>query len=400
MRARALRDWASRKNIPGGGHEVHIYQTLESTHGSYAFGVWLYNCIQRRLPLAHHLYFNFLEYASLHSSGSRILGGKAFIKQMAKLRPDVIVSTHAHLNHGFFDLARSLNPSAPPRCITYCGELSGGYGFSRHWVNPRADAFIAATELTRQAAVNLGIDAARAWVGGFLLRPQFHQPAPDPNLCRQWLFDNFKLDPDRFVLVLSTGANGANNHLAMLRALSHLKPDLRPQVIALCAKDERSLARISRWAGSHANWPIRAVGPVENMAMLLHSATAVVARPGTGTTSEAILCGCPVLFNAIGGIMPQERITLRYLEKQGVSPKIVRHAAGLPTLLQPLISDKTKLTSEIRRMKGLRPRQNPADILRILSGQALDDTNDREEQRDNNGPDNQRQTDNHDRLND
>ena len=45
-------------------NEIQIHKCLENTHGLYRFGVGLYNRIQRYLPWAHHVYFNFLEVAA------------------------------------------------------------------------------------------------------------------------------------------------------------------------------------------------------------------------------------------------------------------------------------------------------------------------------------------------
>ncbi len=365
MRARALRDWATRTDIEHGGHEVHIHQVLEETHPGYAFGVWLYNAIQRSMPRAHHVYFNFLEAAALHRRAGGIWGGKNFSARVAAYKPDVVVSTHAHLNHGFFALARAAAGRDRIRCITYCGELSGGYGFSRHWVNPQADGFIAATGTTLKAALDLRFPRQGACVGGFLLRPAFYQSPLDAAGRQAWVLGQLGMDPGKFLLVLSTGANGANNHLALLRALERAGIGDPPQVVALCGRNQHSLRRIEKWAAQRPGWPIRAMGPVEDMASLLQCASAVVARPGTGTTSEAIMCGCPVIFNGMGGIMPQESITLRYMSTRG-TPKMIWRVADLPKILCALRTTGT-LEREAAWVTSLQPRQHPVDILRTLA---------------------------------
>jgi processive 1,2-diacylglycerol beta-glucosyltransferase len=170
MRADSLRQWAAR--VYGNAVEVRVHQTLETTHRLYRFGVELYNVIQRRCPRLHHLYFNYLELAGMHRHGPRILGRDTFSRLVTEWRPDRVISVHAHTNHGFFDLARTAHPAA--RCVTYCGELAGGYGFSRHWANPRADGFIGATPEVCAAARAVGTPPERIFEGGFLLRPPFY----------------------------------------------------------------------------------------------------------------------------------------------------------------------------------------------------------------------------------
>ena len=48
---------------------------------------------------------------------------------MARFSPDLVVSVHAHLNHGFRDIICN-NELLPftPKFYIYCGELSDGRG--------------------------------------------------------------------------------------------------------------------------------------------------------------------------------------------------------------------------------------------------------------------------------
>ena len=80
-------------------------------------------------------------------------------------------------NHGYFEAARAFLGRDRVRCVTYCGELAGGYGFSRNWVNPEADLFIGPVAETCEAAIALGMPKEKTKVGGFLLRPEFYRSA-------------------------------------------------------------------------------------------------------------------------------------------------------------------------------------------------------------------------------
>ena len=64
----------------------------------------------------------------------------------------------------------------------------------------------------------------------------------------------------------------------------------------------------------------------------MRSVSAIVARPGTGTTSEAIVSGCPLLLNCVGGIMPQERITVKFCREHGVA-QLVRSPEELARMM-------------------------------------------------------------------
>jgi processive 1,2-diacylglycerol beta-glucosyltransferase len=364
MRARAFANWSGEPGMPP--LRVEVFQTLESGSGLYRFGVGLYNWIQRRAPRLHHLYFNFLEVAELHRRAESLAGTEAFVEKLRTFRPHALLSTHAHLNHGYFALARSLMGPALRR-LTYCGELHGGYGFSRHWVNPRCEGFIGAVEETCAEAARLGMPPERNHLGGFLLKPRFWDAPAEPAERLAFVRDELGLDPARFILLLATGANSAHNHLQLLEALA--AAPLRVQVVALCGRDSRAREAIRSWAGAHGNWPVAALPYFERMPLLLRSVSAVLARPGTGTTSEAILAGCPILFNGIGGIMPQERITVAFARRRGFGA-LVDRPGELPGVLRPLVEDPAKLRAQRLAMAAARPRAHPGAILRRVHGAA------------------------------
>jgi len=363
MRARALKSWAETDQGRRFGLKVDIHQTLEDTHGLYGFGVNLYNRIQQFWPKLHHIYFNFLEHACLHDSAGKIWGRHRFIERVREVQPDLIVSTHAHLNHGFFELAKWALPGRRIKCVTYCGELSGGYGFSRHWVNPKADLFIGAVEETCDAASIFGLNDARNWVGGFLLDPAFYRDPPSEEERARYLREEFGFDADRFVLVLGTGANGANNHLRALNSLYEAR--VFPQVVALCGRKTETVNEILDWQDRHPRLPVRPIPYYRQMSRLLSAASAVVARSGTGTTSEAILSRCPLIFNGVGGVMPQECITVKFCRKNGIGILLPR-THQLPAILQEWMQEPAKRESVVAAMDRVRPQRHPIDILAKL----------------------------------
>jgi processive 1,2-diacylglycerol beta-glucosyltransferase len=365
MRAKSLRDWArrcaERREI-----EVTLHQALEATHPVYGLGVGIYNTIQRVWPRLHHGYFHFLEIAGLHRDGGKIMGTARFVAILADLKPDVIISTHGHLNHGFFDIARQVCGESV-RCVTYCGELSGGYGFSRHWVNPGADLFIGAVEETCAAARELGMPEEKIMLGGFMLQPRFFSPPAGKAHRRDYLGSKLGLHEDRFTLLLSTGANGAVNHPAFIRALDNA--GLYLQVIALCGRNDALRARLEAERPADSPIRVKALGYCDEMEMLMDAVDAIVARPGTGTTSEAMLRGCPILFNTVGGAMPQECITLAFAKKHGFG-RMVPSASALPTALSPWIRSEKARQAEQERMTAALPQGHPSTIIARLQSLA------------------------------
>ncbi len=361
MRAESLRQWA--QELYGDEVEVRIHHVLEATHPVYKFGVGFYNFIQRTLPRLHHLYFNYLEIAGMHRKAHRILGSDTFKRLVSDWKPDRVISVHAHTNHGFFQLVREALPDRPVKCITYCGELFGGYGFSRHWANPNSDAFIGATREICAAARSVGTADERVHEGGFMLRAPFYAGAEQAEKEAADMARELELDPKVFTVLLSTGLAGANNHLAILKQLAATGRSL--QVVALCSRNATLMRKIERFAARHPQLTIRALGHTDRMLALKRLASLVVARPGTGATSELIQIGTPFIHNGLGGIMPQELITVQYCRHHGCA-RLARSAKAVAHYSLRLM-DEPALSEEIRsHLQEARPAGHPRDICRII----------------------------------
>jgi processive 1,2-diacylglycerol beta-glucosyltransferase len=102
-----------------------------------------------------------------------------------------------------------------------------------------------------------------------------------------------------------------------------------------------------------------------HLAQLMRVTSAVVARPGTGTTTEAILSGVPILFNTLGGIMPQEIITVKFCREHGFG-QVLRRPADFAATIRTWLADPAAHAAERARVLAARPDRTPADIIRRL----------------------------------
>jgi processive 1,2-diacylglycerol beta-glucosyltransferase len=364
MRANALSVWAQHEK--SGDWDVSIHSPLETAHRLYQVGVETYNVIQRNAPWAHHLYFNYLELASMHRNPDRILGAENFIRKVQIEHPDLILSVHGHTNHGFFGLARRSLPQAPPVCVTYCGEIYGGYGLSKHWVNPNADHFIGAVpEICESAIRDHGMPREKTHCGGFLLRPPFYETPLTESEQRQFILDELKLDPDHFTLLLSTGDAGANNHIKFLNALE--KAHLPIQVIALCGRNQTTFNEVTSWSvGAHERRiSVTPLGYRDDMHRLMQSVSAIVARPGTGATSESIMARCPIIHNGMGGVMPQEWITVKFCRSHGMNHSI-KTPLGLVKKVQHFLKHPEELQAIKKKMAEVTPASTVPELMNYL----------------------------------
>jgi processive 1,2-diacylglycerol beta-glucosyltransferase len=353
MRANAFAAWA--RLMPELKMETRLDWPLETSHSIYRFGVHLYNWIQQHAPFLHHVYFNFLELFPPCRSARGLLGAEKFRATLEEFRPDILLSMHGSLNHGYFEAARAFLGRDRVRCATYCGELFDGYGFSRNWVNPDTDLFIGPVAETCEAAIRRGMPREKTKVGGFLLRPEFYQ-------CGQAKLQmgtcGSTSHRDEFTLLLSASSRGANNHIAFLEALKQIDLDVK----VLCGKSATAHEQVARWSRQNKTPRVQIIPPDANMAALLQSVSAVVARPGVGTTCEAIIARCPLLFNCLGGAMPQERITVKFCRKHRLA-RTIQSPDELARIISIWKNDASEAEAIRQNMKAARPGADPREIV-------------------------------------
>jgi processive 1,2-diacylglycerol beta-glucosyltransferase len=355
--ALATAAWCAR--LYGTYVEVTIAHALEESHAFYRLGVNFYNFIQRRAPWFHHVYYNGIELLDAFNPGTVGLGRAHYIQLLKATRPDAILSVHDCLNRGYFELAGEvLGPRV--RCATYCPEFEGGYGFSRNWVNPRGDFYFGRTAETVREAQRRG--AAHAVVGGHWAPPGFYDPAVKGAAQTR---RELGLDPDRFTLLLSTGGAGAQNHRRLLRALRPLQGRL--QVVALCGRDDRERSELEAWCAREPALTVRCLGFSERMPDLLRAASVVVARAGATTAGEALLCGCPLIFNGLGGMMPQELPTWRYFRAREIGVAALG-AGAVRDHVTRWLERPHELAALRERAQRIRDGTTPQPALELLLG--------------------------------
>lgn len=312
--AYALKDWFQ---LCRPGDEVLVEHVLENASAVTRGGVELYNWIQRHQPWLHQIYWRLVEFEDLIKPGRPLFGRRYVIRLLRAFRPDVLISTHPHINRGHFDLAkRVLGPHL--RTITCNTELDGGFGFSRNWISHAADLHWALTpevsaEVGRRHWLMFPYPSERVRCLGPLLYPEFHRASPAP----------VRLE-GRPRLVLASGANGANNHIPLLEQLLPFADQL--DVVVLCGRRVDVRQVLESWAVDHPALSISVLGfqGPEAMVELYRTAWAHVARPGARTATEALFLGCPLIFNRIGSTMPQELLALRYFKRRGLERSLRR----------------------------------------------------------------------------
>ncbi len=360
-RAQAFAEWCFelyRHDV-----EVRIEQMLEKSSGFFSWGVRFYNWIQKESPWVHKAFYLAVELLGLLNRRSVSFGRAYYEAVLREYQPHLVFSVHDCLNRGYFQLAKKVLGSDQVRCATYCGEFSGGFGYSSNWVEPTADLYVSRTPTARDYAVKLGMAAERTRVRGHLMAPRSHLEVLD-SVGREAYLERFlELRSDLFTVFLATGGNGANNHLDLLeRILPHAE---RIQVVVICGKNREAYNQLVHWRSAHPALNCFVDGFSEKVHLLMQVSDAIVTRGGTTTCAKALHFRCPIIFNAIGGIMPQEELTVKYFQRGAGVPHIAS-AADFGRLIDSWMDDRSAYQRLRDAFLKLRYEENPTKVIEEL----------------------------------
>jgi processive 1,2-diacylglycerol beta-glucosyltransferase len=300
--------------------DVRIEQMLEKSSVLNRAGVGFYNKIQKVAPWLHTGFYAFVELLSYINRRDVTFGRTYFLEVLREYQPHLILSVHDCLNRGYFQLARATLGADRVRCVTYCGEFSGGWGYSRNWIEPSADLYFSRTPTARDFAVKSGIAPEKSRVRGNLMLPRSVLETIAPEERGALRVNRFGLRPDLFTVFLATGGNGANQHLQLLPAL--VKHADRVQAIVICGKNKESYNELVHWRANHPEFNCYIEGYSEVVHLLIQASDVIVTRGGTTTCAKALHFRCPIIFNAFHGIMPQEQLTWKFFRNGAASEKI------------------------------------------------------------------------------
>ena len=343
--------------------DVRIEQMLERSSGFFSAGVNFYNWIQKKSPWIHKAFYLFVEMLSVLNRRSVSFGRAYYDQVLREYRPHLVFSVHDCLNRGYFQMAKTVLGPASVRCATYCGEFSGGFGYSANWIEPSADLYISRTATARDYAVKLGMPVERTRVRGHMMKPRQHLEVLKLDARRTFLEENLELRPDFFTVFLATGGNGANNHLELLEQM--LPYADRLQAVVICGKNRDAYNQLVHWRTAHPELNCFLDGFSDEVHLLMQVSDAIVTRGGTTTCAKALHLGCTIVFNGIGGIMPQEELTVKFFRRGAEVPSI-SNAADFGRLLESWMSYPPGFEALRDRFLQLRYEENPTVVIQEL----------------------------------
>ena len=349
--------------------DVRIEQMLEKSSVVNRAGVSFYNRIQKVAPWLHTAFYTFVELLSYINSRDVTFGRSYFISVLREYQPHLILSVHDCLTRGFFQLARETLGANRVRCVTYCGEFSGGWGYSRNWIEPSVDLYFSRTPTARDFAVKSGIAPEKSRVRGNLMLPRALLETVTPAERGNFRVKRLGLRPDLFTVFLATGGNGANQHLELLPTL--VKYADRVQAIVICGKNKQSYNELVHWRANNPEFNCYLEGYSEVVHLLMQASDAIVTRGGTTTCAKALHFRCPIIFNAFQGIMPQEELTWKFFRNGAASNKI-ESAADFARIIDTWMADPSTYARVKENFLKLRYDEDPTLLIDEIVGLAND----------------------------
>jgi len=364
-RAQAFAEWCFelyRHDV-----DVRIEQMLEESSALYRGGVNFYNWIQRRSPWMHKAFYTVVEGLSLLNRRTVTLGRLYYERVLREYRPHLVFSVHDCLNRGYFQLARKLLGRANVRCATYCGEFSGGWGYSWNWVEPTVDLYFSRTATASDFAIKLGLSPAKTRVRGHLMQPHTYLEVFTPQERAHYREKKLGLKRDLFTVFLATGANGAHNNFVLLPALvGHAD---KVQAIIVCGRNHQAYNELVHWRAQHPEFSCFIDSYSDVMHLLMQASDTIVTRGGTTTCAKALHFKSPIIFNTFGGIMPQERLTVKFFRNGGAA-ELVQNAAQFRALIDRWMADRSSYERLLGNSLKLRYEEDPTVLIDELVGLA------------------------------
>jgi processive 1,2-diacylglycerol beta-glucosyltransferase len=340
--------------------DVRIEQMLEKSSAVNRAGVNFYNRIQRAAPWVHKGFYAFVELLSYLNQRDVTFGRSFYLDVLKEYRPHLILSVHDCLNRGYFQLAREALGAEKVRCVTYCGEFSGGWGYSRNWIEPTVDLYFSRTPTARDYAIKQGIPAEKSRVRGHLMSPRALIEVISPGERGAFREKRLGLRPDLFTVFLATGSNGANHHMELLPTL--VKYADRVQAIVICGRNKETYNELLHWRANHPEFNCYLEGYSDVVHLLMQASDAIVTRGGTTTCAKALHFCCPIIFNAFQGIMPQEELTWKFFHNGAASEKI-ESVTDFTRIIDSWMTDPSTYDVVKKNFLNLRYEEDPTLLI-------------------------------------
>lgn len=256
------------------------------------------------------------------------LNTKKLKKHVLTLRPDEIICTH-------FLAAQALkNLKEKKECFFNLSVIVTDYDVHQLWAYPFVDNYFVSGHMASLRLIEKGIEKDKIYITGIPVRPSFYD-----NFNRNQIATEFGLNLNKTTVLIMAGGAGIGNLEELTKLVLESMKDI--QVITLCGKNQKTLAKLSQLKEKYSNcYPI---GFTTEVAKLMYFSQLVITKPGGLSTTECMTLKKPMLL--ISPIPGQEEINANYFMSKGVAA-LALNKLQIEAYLHDLIYNK-----EIARME-------------------------------------------------
>lgn len=324
---------------------VHIARVLEESSHLLHSACNLYNYLLRNHQDWVKYYHSAINRFSLHEAGFLYRQFRKYGQHLLdRFLPNVIISVHPMLQHGFARLLEEVGLLGRIPLITVVTDPCGGKW--KGWADPRVDLYLVAHDSCVEDLVSNGVPREKIKVVGMPVRPEFR---PVERETAAELRGQLGLDKDRFTVLLNSGWAGGGNIPKIFRSL--LESDLDIQAIFVAGRDRSLKENVERLSRT-AKFPVHVLGFAERMDQIMSAAHVMVSKLGGLTTFEALACRVPIIADAVTRPMPQEERTIHLIESRHVGLLLHQVTDAVPLIKKLLDSpaDRLRLQSAAAKL--------------------------------------------------
>jgi UDP-N-acetylglucosamine:LPS N-acetylglucosamine transferase len=325
-------------------HLVHIARVLEECSLVTRSCAQFYNYLLRH----HQAYVKYYHWAiNKFSIDEKNLIYRQFLRYghglMDKVKPNIIVSVHPMMQHGWVRFLRDLNLLGKIPLVTVVTDPCGGMW--NGWANPDVDLYLVATERAQAELEEQGIRRDRIKIVGIPVHPNFQEVDEDMAFEAR---SQLGLDPSKFTLFINAGWVGGGNVPEIFHEL--IKSDLDIQAVFVAGKNTE-LKKEAEEQAKRARFPIRVLGFTDHMEQVMSAASMMISKLGGLTTFEALASRVPIIADLITPPMPQEKKTVDLISEHRAGVMLKRSSDIVP-IIQDLLDDPNEFM-RLREAAGL-----------------------------------------------
>ena len=276
-----------------------------------------------------------------------------------QLQPDLVVSLIPHLNRALFESLRAEFPNTP--FVTILTDLAD---YPPHfWIEPQAQHFICGTPRAASQARAIAPNVRQVWpVSGMIIHPRFYEPCGPASGDRATERQRLGLDPKLPTGLVLFGGYGSRCMIKIARTLA--ASPARAQLILLCGRND-SLQR--KLCSLRLPFPVHVQGFTRELPYFMRLSDFFIGKPGSGSISEALAMGLPLIVKSDLTTIVQERYNVKWIEEQGVGLPLPR-IRNLPRTIEVLLEPEryNAMRARIRAMNNRAVFEVPGILEQIL----------------------------------